>query len=180
MIALLIAFFTIGLLGCNQKDSSIAQIDKPPFTSSIETSDNEHIDDLMIDNTNIPENVLDIAKQIVTESFTENKLMFPAYNYVEWRLKNLTYSYTYEDLKGMKLVIYQMNYEFLSDSPEKIRLVGGMYITQDNWVMPNYPNATYLIFNQQDGKLSFQHVLLQNDCQPGDPLFTEDLVNSLD
>lgn len=127
----------------------------------------------------VPEVVLDAAKTQVEQLFEINKTDYPGYNYVNWRIENLTYSYTYDDLNGMQLTIYQMNYEFLTESPESIVLAGGMYVTEDNWVMPGYPNSTYLIFQQEGDKLNFLQSIVENDCTPGTQIFTEDLLQIL-
>ena len=129
----------------------------------------------VMEGIDVPEVVLDAVKTQVEI----NRADHPNYNYVNWRIENLTYSYTYDDLNGMQLTIYQMNYEFLTESPESIMLAGGMYITEDNWVMPGYPNSTYLIFQQEDNTLTFLQSIVENDCTPGTQLFTEDLLQIL-
>ncbi len=58
-------------------------------------------------------------------------------------------------------------------------MVGGMYITEDNWVMPGYPDSTYLIFQQDGDRLKFLRSIMENDCTPGTELFTEDLLRIL-
>jgi hypothetical protein len=50
--------------------------------------------------------------------------------------------YAYEDIQRRTVDIYQLNYEFLSGSPENIMMAGGMYITEDNWVCPDYPDSS--------------------------------------
>ena len=133
----------------------------------------------VMEGIDVPEVVLDAAKTQVEQLFEINRTDYPDYNYVNWRIENLTYSYTYDDLNGMQLTIYQMNYEFLSESPESIVLAGGMYITEDNWVMPGYPDSTYLIFQQDGDRLKFLRSIMENDCTPGTELFTEDLLRIL-
>ena len=54
-----------------------------------------------------------------------------------------------------------------------------MYIAEDIWVMPGYPNSTYLIFRQDDDKLTFIQSIVENDCTPGTRLFTKDLQQML-
>jgi hypothetical protein len=79
----------------------------------------------------------------------------------------------------MRLAIYQMNYELRTESPDSVVLAGGMYITEDNWVMPGYPNSTYLIFRQDGDKLRYLQSIVENDCAPGTQLFTDDLQEIL-
>jgi hypothetical protein len=56
-----------------------------------------------------------------------------------------------------------------------------MYITEDNWVCPTYPNCTYLIFDANDKNFSKEllFALMENDCFPGDETFTSDLIHCL-
>ena len=79
----------------------------------------------------------------------------------------------------MKLVLYQLNDEFLSQSPENVVMAGGMTITEDNWVMLGYPNSNYLIFQQENDKLLFLESVMINDSTPGTQLFTDDLLHVL-
>jgi len=130
---------------------------------------------IVMEGVDVPGDVLEAAKLEVEQLFKIYCEDYPHYGYVDWRIENLNYSYTYEDLDGMRLVIYQMNYELLSKSPENVVLAGGMYITEDNWVMPNYRNCTYLIFRQDGDTLKFLNSMMENDCTPGTELFTDDL-----
>ncbi len=129
----------------------------------------------IMESIDVPQDILEAAKSEVERIFEMHREDFPDYGYVNWRIENLKYSYTYENLDGMRLVIYQMNYEFLSESPKNVVLAGGMYITTDNWFMPNYPNSTYLIFRQDSDKLIFLTSIMENDCEPGMQIFTDDL-----
>ena len=130
---------------------------------------------IVLESIDVPDIVLEAAKTKVGQFFEMDRESFPGYGYVNWRIEDLKYSYTYENLDDMQLVIYQMNYEFLSESPENIVLAGGMYITEDNWVMPNYPNSSFLIFRQDGDTLTFLGSMMANDCTPGTQTFTDDL-----
>ncbi|GEM_PF-1383491 len=130
---------------------------------------------IVMEGIDVPKEVLEAAKLKVEQLFKIHREDYPNYEYANWRIENLNYCYTYEDLDGMRLVIYQMNYEFLSNAPENVVLTGGMYITEDNWVMPNYRNCTYLIFHDDNGTLKFLNSMMENDCTPGTELFTDDL-----
>lgn len=124
-------------------------------------------------------NVLKVAKEKVQKDFEINSDQFPNYGYTNWRIVSLEDNFTYDNLDGMKVVLYQLNYEFFSESPENIIIAGGMYITEDHWVMPSYPNSNYLIFQQEDDTLSFLESVMINDSSPGTPLFTDDLLQVL-
>lgn len=134
---------------------------------------------IVFDGIDVPDIVLKSAREKVREDFDMATKDFPNYGYINWRIKSLDYNYTYEEFDGIELVIYQLNYEFLSESPENIVLAGGMNITENNWVMPNYPNSTYLIFQQEDNRLGFLESVMINDSYPGEQLFTDDLQRIL-
>ena len=123
--------------------------------------------------------VLEAAKEKVQKDFDLATEEFPDYEYTNWRIQSLEYNYTYEDLDGMKLVLYQLNYEFHSQSPENVVMAGGMTIQEDNWVMPSYPNSNYLIFQEENDELSFLESVMINDATPGTELFTDDLLRLL-
>ena len=144
----------------------------------------------VMEGIDVPEEVVSAAKTRVAELFDMEREDFPDYNYTNWRIEDLKYSYAYyitgEDkaiiysdnykaANGMKIDIYQMNYEIFTESPEKIMLTGGMYITEDGWVMPNYPNSWFLVFKGEEDKLTYLFSMMENDCSPGDEIFTEDL-----
>lgn len=49
---------------------------------------------------------------------------------------------------------------------------------EEGWVIPEYAGCTYLCLVADGGALSYQ-VLIENDCFPGDEVFTEDLKRLL-
>jgi hypothetical protein len=123
----------------------------------------------------VPHDVLSAAKAQVAGYFASACADHPDYEYTNWRIESLEWAYTYDNLDGLALDIYRMNYEFFSKAPEKILLAGGMYVTDDGWVCPTYPHCTYLIFNADD--CFFFRAIMRNDCYPGDEMFTSDLSN---
>ncbi len=123
----------------------------------------------------VPAAVLDQAKEQVLQWFRMGRTQFPAYRYVTWRIESLGEAYTYDDFDGMTLLIYRLNYEFYSETPGKVGLAGGMTVTDDGWVMPSYPDCTYLIFRLDGETLAFLDTIMENDCAPGDETFTSDL-----
>lgn len=125
-----------------------------------------------------PAVVLDAANQYIERDYVD--MRNKGYGYSDWRIESLGPVYTYEDFEGMKLQVYQLNYEFLADDPEKVQLVGGMTMDEEGWVVPGYPYSTYLIFCQEGEDLSYLTALGENDCFPGDETFTNDLVYTLE
>jgi hypothetical protein len=54
-------------------------------------------------------------------------------------------------------------------------LAGGSYITEDNWAMLGYPDCMYLVYELQEDKRVYLLKMMENDCSPGDTVFTGDL-----
>lgn len=132
---------------------------------------------IIMEGVNVPDSVLDAAKEQVGEYFEMSKEEFPGYKYTNWRIEALEWVYSYDEADGKKLDIYRMNYEFLSEAPENIMMAGRMYITEDNWVCPIYPNCTYLVIDAREDKYLF--AMMENDCVPGDEIFTTDMKRRL-
>ena len=97
------------------------------------------------------------------------------HSYVDWRVESLEHAYSYDDLDGMALEIYRINYRFLSAAPETVVLAGGMDMDGEGWVLPTYPNSNYLVFEKEGETLTYLTAILENDCSPGDETFTGDL-----
>lgn len=128
----------------------------------------------------IPDIVQEEAEAWAAETYAYYKEAAAENNYSDWRTESQEHCYTYEDFNGMTLQVYRLNIEFLSDTPESVVLIGGMSMSEDGWVVPDYPNSRYLIF-QQDGKsLVFLARMVENDCEPGDETFTNDLKQRLE
>ena len=128
----------------------------------------------------VPDVVLEKAKELVAGWYAAGQEDFADYYFTDWRIESLAHCYTYEDFEGMVLQVYQLNHEFLSDKPENISLAGGMSITEDGWVTADYPNSRFLIFQQDGETLSFLACMFENDCLPGDEMFSDDLKNQLE
>lgn len=161
-----VAFVVLFCVGC----SSLDRTD--------ETSTDGEIG-IVLEGIDVSDSVLEAAKKKVQNDFEIAQEDFPNYAYTNLRTESLDYNYTYENFEDMELVIYQMNYEFFSESPENIVFAGGMYKTEDGWIMPSYPNSNFLIFQKEDGELSFIESIMVNDAAPGSQLFTEDLQRVL-
>ncbi|MCD7738959.1 MAG: M56 family metallopeptidase [Lachnospiraceae bacterium] len=114
------------------------------------------------------------AWQILQEGASE-RIMYGAYNYLDWRISSLELSCTYEDLDGADYQVWLMNYEFLVDDPDAVILVGGMAMDSEGWLTAGYPNSEYLIFEKQDDELVFVTAVMINDSTPGMEGFKEDI-----
>ncbi len=127
----------------------------------------------------VPTIVNDTAEELVSQWYQDAAAENPDYHYSDWRVESLEYAYTYDDFDGMTLLVYRINYEFLSETPDDVVLAGGMTVTDDGWVAPSYPDCTYLIFRQDGSEPTLLKTMMENDCAPGDDLFTSDLRRAL-
>lgn len=127
------------------------------------------------DGAGVPEAVLEQAKLYVAAQYERRKEADPGADFQNWRLDSLAHSYTYEEFYGMTLEVYLMNYTFLAGAPDQVILAGGSSIDGEGWVVPDYPNSHYLVFERNGGELTFLTDMFENDCFPGDETFTTDM-----
>lgn len=175
LLCTFVLIISLGLLiGCSVSDSG----------GSTSVSEEDGIADIseriVAENVDVPEIVLEHAKELVSEWYTTAQTEFAEYGYINWRIELLTHCHTYDDFEGMTVQIYQLNYELLSEKPQNIMLTGGMSITEDGWVTPDYSNSRFLVFQQNGDDLSYLTYLFENDCYPPDEIFTDDLRNQLE
>ena len=73
-----------------------------------------------------------------------------------------------ETCRGVEIETWRINYEYHTTTPEAAEnvIVGGMYLTEDGWLCPTYPNCTYLFFQVEGDKRHFLITALKNDCSP--------------
>lgn len=142
--------------------------------------DGERKEGIVMEGIEVPAVVLDKAKELVAAWYDNAREEFADYHYENWRIQSLAQRYTYEHFNGMTLLVYQMNYQFLSGTPEKVVSAGGMTVDEEGWVVPDYPDSRFLIFRQEGESLTFLTELFENDCLPGDELFTGDLQGALE
>ena len=120
---------------------------------------------------------LEKAKIVVSEKYAD---MQDA-GYMNWRIDSLTEEYYYDfggADAGVRVTVYQLGYALLAENPDQVTLTGGMTIDEEGWVVPEYPGSMYLCLVADGGALSYV-VLTENDCFPGDEVFTEDLKQVL-
>jgi beta-lactamase regulating signal transducer with metallopeptidase domain len=140
---------------------------------------------IIADGIDVPDTVLEAAKTYVGDAYADSSVVTDGdgnvvptdYEYTNWQITSLEKVYTYDDIGGLKLDVYQMNYEFKADKPENVPLAGGMYVTDDGWVCPTYPDCTYLLTDSDTDE--YIAVMMENDCEPGDDTFTADLEQLL-
>ncbi len=122
---------------------------------------------------------LEMAKDVVSRQFTQMK----DFGYINWRIDALTEEYAYgpneEQSLGdmMRVSVYRLEYSFLAEDPKAVALAENMSMDEEGWAKQEYP-ASYLCVIADGGALSYK-VLLDNDCVPGDEVFTADLKQLL-
>ncbi len=162
-------------IGCTATDEAA---DTPIETPLLEPTNNMAENNVSMEK-DIPDIVQEEAQAWTVEQYEYRKRVSPGDHYTDWRIEALEHCYTYEDFEGMVLQVYRMNIEFLSAMPESVFLVGGMTMTEDGWVVPDYANSRYLVFRQDGETLTLLALMCENDCEAGDEIFTKDLEHQL-
>ena len=114
------------------------------------------------------DHVYETAHQVISNLLYEDNANYPEYKYSEYRLDELEYVYTEDELK---VTIYRMNYTYKSLAPDNIVYAGAMQMTEDGWIVPTYIDSHYLIFREN----SYLGHFFINDASPGSPVFIKDL-----
>ena len=142
--------------------------------------DNRETTDHVMGTPEVPDEVLGMAKQAVEQYYISdafgNSEYDPNYDpsYDDWRIENLVHDKTY-NFPGGNLEVYNMNFEFHAANPKGVVLAGGMYHTEEDWVMPSYPGCFYLYVANENGVRRCLDVNMMNDCSPGTPLFDQNV-----
>ena len=97
----------------------------------------------------------------------------------DWRLDYLEPAYAYDELK---IEVYRFQWRIHTTTPEIVQttLVGGMELDDEGWFLDTYPDSYFLFFDAKSDDLAFLGALMENDCEPGDEVFTGDMYNQLD
>ena len=136
--------------------------------------DSRKMVDHVMGEPDVPSEVLDIAKSEVEHLYTNEfrTASMPQFDpkYDDWRIENLVHSQTYP-FPGGDIEVYNMNFEFHAGNPQGVGLAGGMYHTEEDWVMPSYPDCFYLSIVNKDGQRHHLDTVMMNDCMPGIDLF---------
>ncbi len=122
-----------------------------------------------------PEDVVHFAGRVVQERYTEyldylreNPVSDEPIQFDGWRVDALNGPWR-GTVRDMDLEVWSINYLFHTTTPKEAEnlIVGGNYLTEDDWLCPTYPNCTYVIFRVNDGgKLGFLTAEMINDCSP--------------
>lgn len=97
--------------------------------------------------------------------------------YDNWRIEGLSQVDTLPLNTGTSLMVYQLDYQLHTTTPEKVVLAGGMVLDDDSWLTPTYPHSTYLVFEAQDNQIPvYRFPIMINDAKPGDIRFRSDVL----
>lgn len=92
------------------------------------------------------------------------------------RIEEISHVIDFENINNRNISLYRVNYRLKSLTPENILMAGGMDATEDGWIYTFSPNATYLIF--ENNELYLCDVLI-NDAQPHTEVFKQDVERRL-
>lgn len=134
------------LAGNDEKDSE-------GFSEGINTEEVSTEND-EVDLPIVPEEVRSKAEEVTqAELHRLQAIEEPEAEYDDWRIDCLEFSYEYEQLLGIDLVIYNYAPSFHVKHPEDVVLVGGMVILDGEWV--NFYGTEQLYFQRTSEGLRY-------------------------
>lgn len=127
--------------------------------------------------------VIAVLKQQIQEIFDTSRQTAQADpsqpDYDDWRIESLTGPF-YEQINNTVITLYRYNYELHTTTPDRVVVAGGMYLDEEGWKSPGYPDCEYLYFLlTPEGELEYLYTDMQNDCGPGDEFFRDSLAANL-
>ncbi|MBD5162314.1 MAG: M56 family metallopeptidase [Oscillibacter sp.] len=128
-----------------------------------------------------PEDVITTLRQVVQEQMDERKQDggLADAGIDDWRIVSLAGPW-YERYDGLTVEIYRYNYELHAAAPERVGLAGGMYVDEDGWVSPGYPDCDYIYFRvEADGSRTYLFHDMSNDMGPDSEWFHDALEEVL-
>lgn len=128
-----------------------------------------------------PEDVMTTLRQVVQEHMEERVQDggLAEAGIDDWRIIGLTGPWQ-EQYDGLTVEIYRYNYELHAAAPEKVMWAGGLYVDEDGWVSPGYPDCDYLYFRKEaDGSRTYLYHDMDNSDGPGRESFHDGLKASL-
>ena len=178
VISVLVIISIVVLFATSAEDDGLGDVAVKEDSSETEMNETE-AEGIVKEDIEVTGTALEMAKEVVVRKYAERK----DDGYCNWKIESLTEEYSYDfggdrESGGMRVTVYQLNYMFLAENPEKVTLSGGMTMDEEGWVVPEYAGSTYLCLVADGGALSYQ-VLVEHDCFPGEEVFTEDLKQML-
>ena len=131
-----------------------------------------------VDHTDVPEEVRREAEELAQAELYRHQASDPEAEYDDWRIDYIEFTYEYEQLLGIDVVIYSYACSFHVKHPEAVFLVGGMVLLDGEWV--NFYSSEQLIFQRTSEGLRYATDALLYESEPGDEYYagavTERLV----
>lgn len=153
----------------NEKDSE-------EFSEEIYTEESTENDE--VDHTDVPEEVRRKVEELAQAELYRHQASEPEPEYDDWRIDYIEFTYEYEQLLGIDVVIYSYACSFHVKHPEDVFLVGGMVLLDGEWV--NFYSSEQLIFQRTSEGLRYATNALLYESEPGDEYYagavTERLV----
>lgn len=156
----------------NNSEGFSEGINTEGISTEEESTENDEVD-LPV----VPEEVRRKAEELAQAELYSWQEYEPEAAYDDWRIDYIEFSYEYEQLLGLDFVFYRYAYSFHAKHPETVLLVGATVILEGDWVQNDV--GRYLCYQRTPEGLRYLFDTYENDCFPGDDLFTSDLLVSL-
>ncbi|MBD5133945.1 MAG: hypothetical protein HDT38_05685 [Clostridiales bacterium] len=127
--------------------------------------------------TDIPWDVVEAAEGFVQNSYEEwrgDVSLTGTARFDDWRVTSLEGPW-HDVTESAELEIWRINYELHTSTPNRVKVMSGMALSEDGWFRPNYPDSRYLLFTVQDGKRAYLTDINETEYQPGSERFHADL-----
>lgn len=134
---------------------------------------------IITESVNVSPVILDAAKEYVQERYAaclaeppspEGQAVFD-----NWRIEQILPTYERKELGDLTVGVYRVDYRIHTTTPDKVILAGAREIDEEGWLMPTYPESTYLVFILNYSSIHYFATMI-NDCSPGSELFDETLA----
>lgn len=157
----------------------------PPVAA---TPSGDHPEGIIADGIDVSPVILDAAKDYVRERYDHFVALHgegggvptPA-AYDNWRIEGLSAVYERKELADYTVAVFRLDYRLHTTTPEIVKgyLVGGMDLDDEGWLLPTYPDSTYLVFIL-NYSTSHYFATTINDCSPGSELFDELIMGGIE
>ena len=130
-----------------------------------------------VDHADVPEEVRREAEELAQAELYRHQASDPEPEYDDWRIDYLEFTYEYEQLLGIDVVIYSYACSFHVKHPEDVFLVGGMVLLDGEWV--NFYSSEQLIFQRTSEGLRYITDALLYESEPGDEYYAGAVAEGL-
>lgn len=82
-------------------------------------------------------------------SLVDGEFVSAPVEYDDWRIRSVT-GPVYEEVAGLRVEIWRLDYQLHTTTPENVLLAGGRYLTEDGWLSAGYPDCDYFYFQMNE------------------------------